>query len=44
MAGSMAACFAAMFFLRIEYRRMAVDRRVPLEDAGSCFDRAVGCY
>ena len=43
-AGSMGVCCAALLFLRVEYRRLAVDRGAPLAETGCRFDRAVGCY
>ena len=42
-AGAMAAGAAAILLTRVEYRRLAVDRGVPLAEAGSRFDRVVGC-
>ena len=33
-----------LLFLRVEYRRLAVDRGTRLQDTGCYFDRAVGCY
>ena len=44
LAASMAVAFVVMLFLRVEYRRLAVDLGTALEQTGCYFDRAVGFY
>ena len=43
-AGSMAACCIALLCLRVQYRRLAVDKGQSVSETGCYFDRAVGCY
>ena len=43
-AGSMGVCAVALLFLKVEYRRLAVDRQSALSRTGCAFDRSVGCY
>lgn len=42
-AGAMGAGSVALLATRVEYRRLAIDRSVPLAEAGCRFDRKVGC-
>ena len=43
-AGSMGICCVGLLFLRVEYRRLAIDQGTQLSETGCAFDRAVGCY
>ena len=43
-AVSLTICFVVLMFLRVEYRRLAVDKGTELRSTGVWFDRAVGCY
>ena len=42
-AAAMGSGCVALLATRVEYRRHAVDRGVPLAEAGCAFDRKVGC-
>ena len=41
--GSMAICALFMVLVRVEYRRLALDKGKALDETGTWFDRAVGC-
>jgi FLVCR family MFS transporter len=43
LAGSMLAAFSLMLFLKVDYRRLSVDKGKDLDETGSKFDR-FGCY
>jgi FLVCR family MFS transporter len=44
LAASMAVALVFMVFLRVDYRRLAVDTGTDLKQTGCYFDRAVGYY
>ena len=43
-AAAFAVCCALLLCLRVEYRRLAVDRGAALHETGCYLDRAVGCF
>lgn len=43
-AASFAACGVLVLGLRVEYRRLALDRGSLVSETGCYFDRAIGCY